>query len=178
MTLNEKVEVDAQSNQSQMAKANSNAPKNRKTVSLWLTAPVLVLIICAGCFLIWWNFLWPNFGCYDYRENRLTSPNGQHQAVTFLSDCGGAPASDAPEVSILRTGQKLYHFQRGNVFIGSYGCSYLKVKWITDNQLEVWYGIGQDVAGRTILPISMKTEKDDISIIYQLEPTCSWKWAR
>ncbi len=162
--------MDTQSNQLQTTEASSATFRNRETVILWLIVPVLILF-CAGCCWLF-SFLWQKFGCYDYGDNKLLSPVGQYQDVIFRSDCGGAPAPDAHEVSILRTGQKLYHFQRGNVFIGSYGCDYLKVKWISNGQLKVWYGIARNVAGRTILPALMRKERDGTSIDYQLEPNC------
>lgn len=126
-----------------------------------LTILILVLI-CGGCYLfIQSPFFWNFFICTISHENRIASPNGKYQAVTFLRDCGGAASAFTPHVSIFKPEEKLHKYQDGNVFIGSSGEHFIKTKWITDNHLVIWYTVNQN-----LLPTLMVSNKDGILIDY------------
>ncbi len=107
------------------------------------------------------DFFSRTFMCGNSFEDRITSPNGKYQAVTFLRDCGATTAF-TPQVSILPVGAKLPH-QNGNVFVGSYGATFTKAKWISDTHLVIKYRLYNKGS-----PTLMVTTKYDILIEYQV----------
>ena len=123
---------------------------------------LILVLICGGCF---WcsqsSLFWDLFICSNYDENRIPSPNGKYQAVTFLKECGGAASAYTPYVSILYPNEKLHKYQEGNIFDGSNGEMFIKAKWITDTHLVIWYTVNQ-----TLLPTLMVSNKYGITIEY------------
>jgi hypothetical protein len=128
---------------------------------LTLLSILVIVLICGGCCISSDYVFWRAFICGNSFENRITSPNGKYQAVTFLRDCGATTAF-TPQVSIFKSGDKLHRYQEGNVFVGSYEETFVKVKWITDTHLVVWYTVYQNYQ-----PTLMITNKDGILIEYK-----------
>ena len=122
-----------------------------------------MVFICGGCYFCFQSSLfWDLFLCANYDENRIPSPNGKYQAVTFTKDCGGAASAFTPYVSILYPNEKLHEYQEGNIFVGSKGESFIKAKWITDTHLVIWYTVNQN-----LLPTLMVNNKYGIAIEYR-----------
>ncbi len=126
-----------------------------------LISLILVLICGAGYSCFQSSLFWDIFPCSNQSENRIPSPDGKYQAVTFLKDCGGAASAFTPHVSIFRPSEKLHNYQEGNIFVGSSGESFIKAKWITDTHLVIWYTVN-----KTLMPTLMVNNKDGIEIEY------------
>ena len=77
----------------------------------------------------------------------------------FLRDCGATTAF-TPHVSILQSGDKLRRYQEGNVFVGSYGETFIKAKWVSDTHLVIRYTVYKE------LPTLEVDKKYDIYIDY------------
>jgi hypothetical protein len=136
----------------------------RKEILQSIIAILILALICAGCYLssdYISSFFWQTFLCGNSFENRIASPDGRYQAVTFLRDCG-ATTGYTPQVSIFKPDDKLHRYQEGNIFVGSYEETFVKVKWITDTHLVIWYTVSQNN-----LPTQMITNKDGIMIEYK-----------
>lgn len=141
-----------------------------KVVLEALVALLIIVLLCGGAYSAF-TPLFFFFNCKIVKEDRFPSPNGRYEAVTFVKDCGGAASAFTPYVSILATGDKLHSYETGNVFVGSGGAYYIKVKWLTDTDLQVWYTLARDTLGRYAQPTRMLHEQNGITITYHLVET-------
>jgi hypothetical protein len=84
--------------------------------------------------------------CTNTIVSRLSSPDGQREAVMFQRDCG-ATTGFSTQVSILDAGSKLNG--AGNTFradddhdaarVGDWGGSWAEIKWLSSDHLLVRY---------------------------------------
>ena len=84
--------------------------------------------------------------CADTIVAKVTSPNGQHDAVMFQRDCG-ATTEFSTQISILDVGDQLSGM--GNTFradddhgaapTGGWGGSWAELKWLSPDRLLIRY---------------------------------------
>jgi hypothetical protein len=96
-------------------------------------ATLLMFAVCAGVTM----FSPRHLVCgYPTVVKETLSPDGQHKAVVFLTQCGSA-TPPTPHVSVLENGQALQPDADGNVLVGARAHSRVEVIWQSGADLLV-----------------------------------------
>jgi hypothetical protein len=102
-----------------------------------LAIAIVTLVGVAVAAVAW--FFYSGAGCKNTVQQRLVSPDGEHEAVVFERDCG-ATTDYSTQLSVLERGEGLPN-RPGNAYIYGHRVP-LRIRWETPNVLRVAYPPG------------------------------------